>query len=159
MQWNGSPLSLRYLYDDPITHEGGQSLRDKDNNQCQYQNMPDIIKSQFPMLGTSDINTGKENVLELPSKTLVYMLTSLWWPKSTNVDTDGWVDTGYTGDFLGCFGCWLSWMCRVSIYRKQFHGGQYKINNMGALYLFPNSGLNFSLIFKRALLNWGNLCV
>ena len=135
MLWNGSPLSLRYLYDDPITHEGGQSLRDADNKQCQYQNIPDFIKSEFPMLGTSDISTGKENVLELPSKTIVYMLTSTQWPMPNNVDIHGWTDTGYMGDFLGCYPAYP-----VSIYKKLFHGGQYKINNMVALYLFSSSG-------------------
>ena len=131
--WNGLPLSLRYLYEDPLTREGGKNWKDEKNNQCQYQNIPDVLKTEFPMLGTSDISTGSGNILELPDTIMVYMLT---WPSLSYVDTNGWIDTGHMGNFLGCYPEYP-----VSIFKKLFEPGHYVIDNTGALHLFSNSGI------------------
>ena len=136
IRWNNSPLTLRYLYDDPLTKQGGLVWQ---NNQCQYsQTLPDFLKLEFPMLGTKDISTSNGNTLELPEKTLVYMLRSVQWKLRVNMD--GWIDTGYSGIFLSC-----DKTRPVSIYAKVFNSGRYIIDNKAAMYLFSTSGIFIDL--------------
>lgn len=132
--WNKFPLTLRYLYDDPLTYGGGLIWK---NNQCQYnQNIPDFLKIEFPMLGTSDISTSNENILDLPGKTLIFMVKGIKWRKP--VDMDGWIDTGYSGNFLSCH----NKPYLVSIYSKVFDTGRYIIDNSAATYLFSKPGIS-----------------
>ena len=89
------------------------------------------IYLSFPMLGTSDVDTGDVNFLYLPTATTVYMLKKDEWK---DVDVNGWEFTGDEGNFLG------SQVGKIKIYKKQYSPGRYKIDNKSALYLFDAQG-------------------
>ena len=127
--WNDKPLTRRYLYDDPVTTNGGTEWK---NNRCQYsRTIPDFLKREFPMLGTRDISTSSENRLTLSQATLVYMVIRAVGHKKA--DKKGWADTGYSGKFLSCY----QW----HIYVKLFKTGSHTIDNTNAMFLFSKSGI------------------
>ena len=83
------------------------------------------------MLGTRDIDTGEVNYLYLPRNTTVYMLRKDSW---TDVDLEGWTDTGDEGNFLGPNAG------IIKIYKRQYPPGRYTIDNKSAFYLFDILG-------------------
>ena len=95
--------------DDVFTIEG----RPWYSGNVYYTNLPQSIKSSFPMYGTTDVNTGDANTLELPKPMVGYLFRSSNWRR---VPLDGWkmISSGkYLGPKYG----------DINLYRREFSQG------------------------------------
>ena len=131
--WNGQPLTFRKeSSSDPLKayNEENDGLKEWYSNNVYYSNLPSFLSSKFPMLGSSIVNSGNENSVYLPSKTLVYMLRNEGW---SGVDVSGWTDTGEKGRFLNDEN-----YPNVVIFYRIMEPGFYVFDSLSAMYLFTD---------------------
>ena len=136
---------MRYLYDDFLTVETSSAS----SFTCHYQNLPDFLRSQFPMRGieTLNIETSSRNMLELPTESLVYMLRNMELRTTYDVEMmDSWIDTGYTGNYVRCMHGHTPLERPISIHMKWLMPGQHRNVNFKALFLFSTTGINFGSV-------------
>ena len=100
------------------------------SNNVYYSNLPGFLSSKFPMIGNSVVNSGDENMVYFPSKTLVYMLRNEGWAE---VDLYGWIDTGEKGKFLN-----HESYSNVGIYYRVMEPGYHVFDSLSAMYLFTD---------------------
>ena len=92
-------MNVRLQDDSSDTHTRYGGTEDSGNK---YKNLPGYLSNKFPMLGTKDYGTSKENSVYLPEKTLVYLLRDTDWDNNKKVkDIDDWT---YTGDIDAYWG-------------------------------------------------------
>jgi hypothetical protein len=131
IMWNGQPLLRQNTGPlNPLTIFGALWCE----GSIYYTNsLPSSILDEFPMLGTSDINTADDNTLMLPGSAIVYMIRATWW---RSVPLDGWtlISTGnYISSRPDITACGYS---NLELYSKDYSAGTYVIDNNSALYLF-----------------------
>ena len=111
-------------------YDGNDAVTEWLANNVYYSNLPAFLSSKFPMLGSSVVNSGDENSVYLPAKTLVYMLKNDGWAA---VDVNGWTDTGEKGRFLN-----HEIYANVAIFYRIMEPGYYVFDSLSALYLFTD---------------------
>jgi hypothetical protein len=99
------------------------------NEVMNYSEFPYEVKRRFPMLGTTDTDTSRNNTLIIPRKMLSFMVLD---PRGKlGIDLRGWeyVSTGkYLGPDNG----------EIDLYKNLLPKGTYVIDNVNALYLFSD---------------------